>query len=143
MSSSPARAATRRLHLLGDGGVADKLGELASSLGYDEIRRGDALPEALGEEDHVVVEVRDPRRARQLLAAVLAIGDPGYLGFVATENEATVALLKLTADGVPRARVERIHAPAGVPLGAVTDDERAIAIAAELIGLRRRPHTSS
>src|SRR5260370_1053837 len=79
------RARMTRLHILGDGELGDLLGEIAGRLGYDEIRRGDDPPKALGEGDHVVVCARDPGRSRELLARVLAAGDVGYLGLAATE----------------------------------------------------------
>ena len=126
----------RRLFLLGDAPLFDLLSELGSRIGYEEIHRGDDPPKVLGPDDHVVVGA-DGLRARDLLARVLAAGDPGYLGLVASEKDALVALLKLSADRVAKARLDRIVAPCGTAIGAVTPDEQAIAVAAELITARR------
>src|SRR5262249_25962860 len=114
--------------------VADALGELASKLGYDEIHRVSDPPAGLGLEDHVVV----CSGGRAQVARVLRAGNPGYLGMVAGEKEAMAALLKLAADGVPREQIDGIAAPAGLPVGAETPDEQAIAIAAELVSVKRR-----
>ncbi len=140
-SSRAKREASRgyaRLHLLGDGEVLERLSELVAPLGYDEIRLGDDPPATLDAEDHVVVAVASPARGRDLLARLLAAGDAGYLGLVATEKDALISLLKLAADRIPKARIDRVAAPAGVAVGAVTPAEQAIAIAAELIAARRR-----
>jgi xanthine dehydrogenase accessory factor len=126
-----------RLFLLGDGEVADILAELAQHIGYDELHHGGDVPATLGPDDHVVVCAREALRGRELMARLLAAGDPGYLGLVATEKEALVSLLKLSADRVAKARLDRIAAPAGVPVGAVTAGEQAISVAAELIAARR------
>ena len=134
-----------RLFLLGDGEVLDALAELAGRLRYAEVHRSDDPPVAtppLGADDYVVVSSRDGKRARELLAAVLAAGDPAYLGLVASEKEWLVALLKLHADRVGKAKLDRISAPAGSATGAETVDEQAIAVAAELIAARRKQPAS-
>ena len=131
-----------RLFLLGDGEVLDSLAELVGRLRYTEVHRSEDPPTAIESEDYVVVATRDGRRARELLAAVLAAGDPVYLGLVASEKEWLVALLKLHADRVGKAKLDRISAPAGHATGAETVEEQAIAVAAELIAARRRPNVS-
>ena len=129
----------RRLFLLGDGEVCDLVSELAGWLSYDEVSRGDDPPAVVGVEDHVVVHARDPARARSLIARVLAVGDPAYLGLVATEKEALVTLLKLASERVEKARLDRVSAPAGHSLAGVATSpkETAIAVAAELLAARR------
>jgi xanthine dehydrogenase accessory factor len=46
----------------------------------------------------------------------------------------------LTREGLPEKLFERVHAPIGLDIGAITPEEIAVAIAAELIAVRR--HTS-
>lgn len=132
-----------RLLLLGDGDTLDVIAELAGRLGYDEIGRSDDAPDQVGPEDQVVIECRDPRRALRLVSAVLGAGEPSYVGLCAAEKDALVALLKLSADRVPKALLDRLAAPAGVPIHAATTDERAISIVAQLIAERRTPRASS
>ena len=135
---------TSRLFLIGDGAAFDFLSELAGRIGYDEIHRTDAITAestgGLGPLDHVVIAASDGRRAHQRLAAVLAAGDPGYLGLWSSEKDALTALLKLSADRVSKARLDRVVAPAGHSSGAQSADELAIVIAAELVVARRRKH---
>ena len=128
----------KRLYLLGDAEVCDHIAELTRFLSYDEVHRGAEAPAKLSREDDVVVAMRQPSRGRELLARVLGAGDPGYLGLVAPENEAMIALLKLSADRFAKARLDRISAPAGHSIGATTAGELAIAVAAELIASHRR-----
>lgn len=132
-----------RLLLLGDGDTLDLIAELCGRLDYAEIGRADDPPAEIGPEDQVVVECRDPRRARELVAAVLAAGEPAYVGLCAAEREALVALLKLSADRVPKARLDRVCAPAGLPIHAESADERAISVVAQLIAERRAPRSST
>ncbi len=127
-----------RLFLLGDGEVLDLLAELTQHIGYDEVHRGDSAPADLGSGDHVVVSMRKPESARELMAKLLHDGDPEYLGLAATEKEALVSLLKLSADRVAKAKLDRLAAPAGLAIGAVTPGEQALAIAAELVAARRK-----
>jgi xanthine/CO dehydrogenase XdhC/CoxF family maturation factor len=47
----------------------------------------------------------------------------------------------LQAEGVPAHLFDRVHAPIGLDIGAVTPEEIAVAITAELIAIRR--HASS
>ena len=134
-----------RLFLVGDGAAFDFLAELAGRIGYDEIHRTDEITKAstggLGALDHVVVAAPSGKRAHERLAAVLAAGDPGYLGLWASEKDALTALLKLSADRVAKARLDRVAAPAAHASGAQSPDEQAIVIAAELVVARRRRHS--
>ena len=60
----------------------------------------------------------------------------------------TIAIFReLTAEGVPGELFKRVHAPIGLDIGAVTPEEIAVAITAELIAHRRHveremPHMS-
>lgn len=128
----------KRLIIVGDGEAADRLGELSSLLNYDAIIRCDEPAAPLGLDDHVVICPVDERSGRALLARTLDAGTPGYCGLIASEAEARSALARLAAAGVPGDRLDRIRAPAGLPIGAQTPDETAIAVAAELIAVARR-----
>jgi xanthine/CO dehydrogenase XdhC/CoxF family maturation factor len=60
----------------------------------------------------------------------------------------TIAIFReLVKEGIPERRFERVHAPVGLDIGAITPEEIAVAITAELIATRRRverslPHMS-
>jgi xanthine/CO dehydrogenase XdhC/CoxF family maturation factor len=110
-------------------------------LSYDSVTSAGAdLPHDLGAGDDVVVAVEDGAQARDLLREATG-RDCGYIGLVAPEREAIQALLALSKDRIPRARLDRVAAPAGVDIGATTPGERAVAVAAELVA-RRRPQAA-
>src|SRR5439155_9873697 len=59
-----------------------------------------------------------------------------YVGLVASRRRAESVLGFLRGRGVPDAHLERVHAPAGIDLGRVAPEEIAVAVLAELVGLR-------
>lgn len=130
----------RRLIVIGRGVTAERMAELGGQLGYDVISVGedvDAMANA-GPDDHVVIAEEDTTRARRLLlAAAQAPELPGYLGYAAPQREGLKALVALAAEKVSKERIDAISAPAGVDVGAETPAEVAIAVAAELVALRR------
>jgi xanthine dehydrogenase accessory factor len=67
---------------------------------------------------------------------------PRYIGMIGSKRRVRAAFQALLASGIERARVETVHAPVGVEIGAETPAEIAVSIAAELIQVRRaRPNT--
>jgi xanthine dehydrogenase accessory factor len=46
---------------------------------------------------------------------------------------------ELEDEGVPREALDRIHAPMGLDIGAITPEEIAVAVVAEMIAVRRNP----
>ncbi|HEX2483045.1 MAG TPA: XdhC family protein [Methylomirabilota bacterium] len=64
-----------------------------------------------------------------------------YVSLVASPTRARVVLESLRARGIPDERLGRLKAPAGLDLGAVTPEEIAVSILAEIVARRRRPPT--
>jgi xanthine dehydrogenase accessory factor len=96
---------------------------------------GYALPvEAVGSR-YVVVSTQGRGDEAALLAA-LAV-DVDYVAFVGSRKKAEVLKAALLQRGVAPARLERLKAPAGLDLGAITPDEIAISILAEIVAARR------
>jgi len=69
--------------------------------------------------------------------------DAGYVSLVASRRRAGVILEGLKARSVPADRVGRLKAPAGLDIGAVTPEEIAVSILAEIIQHRRSDKTIS
>jgi xanthine dehydrogenase accessory factor len=66
-----------------------------------------------------------------------ALGTPAtYVGLVASRKRAEAVLGYLRDRGLAEDRLARVHAPAGLDLGSVTNEEIAVAIMAELVQLR-------
>jgi xanthine dehydrogenase accessory factor len=134
----------RRLIVIGRGVTAERVAALAGQLGYDELRLTEEVVETTAD-DHVVIAEDDPLEGRKLLLAAAQVAVlPAYLGFAAPHREGWKALVWLAAKDVPKGTIDAISAPAGVDVGAESPDEIAIAVAAELVAIRRgRPRPSA
>jgi xanthine dehydrogenase accessory factor len=96
---------------------------------------GFALPAGEAATRYVVVSTQGRGDEAALLAA-LAV-DADYVAFVGSRKKAEALKAALAARGVSAARLARLKAPAGLDLGAITPDEIAISILAEIIAVRR------
>ena len=86
---------------------------------------------------YVVIVTRGHRHDQQALAAVIN-ADAGYLGMIGSRRKLKLIFDELAGAGVERARLDRVHAPIGLPIHAVTVPEIAVSIAAQLIEVRRQ-----
>jgi xanthine dehydrogenase accessory factor len=84
---------------------------------------------------YVVVSTQGRGDEAALLAA-LAV-DADYIAFVGSHKKAEALKQALTERGVSAERLARLKAPAGLDLGAITPDEIAISIVAEIVATRR------
>ena len=85
---------------------------------------------------HVVIVTRGHKHDADALAAV-AEREAGYVGLIGSKRKVVTILKRLAGDGVSEAALRRVHAPIGLDVGAITPEEIAISIAAELIAHRR------
>jgi xanthine dehydrogenase accessory factor len=67
----------------------------------------------------------------------LAARDLRYLGLIGSKAKVKRIYDALLAEGMPPECLQRVHAPVGLDIGAVTPEEIAVAILAELIAVRR------
>src|SRR5437588_6434715 len=70
-----------------------------------------------------------------------------YVGMIGSKRKTITIFRELLKEGIAEKLFERVHAPVGLDIGAITPEEIAIAITAELIAVRRRverplPHMS-
>lgn len=63
--------------------------------------------------------------------------DARYIGMIGSKRKVLSVYKALETEGVPAERLARVHAPVGLEIGALTPEEIAISIAAELIAVRR------
>jgi xanthine dehydrogenase accessory factor len=92
----------------------------------------DRLPEA---RRFMVVPTQGKGDDAALRAAVTV--DAAYHAFVGSRRKTAAMRETLLADGVPAAALDRIKAPAGLDLGAITPEEIALSFLAEVIRERR------
>lgn len=90
----------------------------------------------------------EPRRQQVIVIATQGQGDmdaltqalsaqASYIAFVGSARKFAVLSDKLEAAGLPRAAIDAVKAPAGLDIGAVTPEEIALSILAELVCVRR------
>ncbi|MGN1014028.1 MAG: XdhC family protein [Butyricicoccus sp.] len=150
-----------RLILLGGGHVAQPLCTIAAMMGFSVIVADDrpsfvnrqrfpeadqlvcdAFPDAirsleLQPTDYVAVITRGHRYDADCLRTILGGTMPKYLGMIGSRRRTAALLDLLEEEGFPRPLLDQIHTPIGLPIGALTVQEIAVSIVAELIQCRR------
>ena len=99
---------------------------------------GYALPVNEAGARFVVVSTQGRGDETALLAALAVEVD--YIAFVGSRRKAEVLKAALEKRGVTPERLAKLKAPAGLDLGAITPDEIAISILAEIVAARRSKH---
>jgi xanthine dehydrogenase accessory factor len=98
------------------------------------------------ESSYVVIVTRGHRDDMRVLR--WAVTTPArYIGMIGSKRKVMMTHRELVNQGVPAHLFDRVHAPVGLDIGAITPEEIAIAITAELIAIRRHsearlPHLS-
>jgi xanthine dehydrogenase accessory factor len=64
-----------------------------------------------------------------------------YLGMIGSERKWISISDELEREGILREKLERVNSPVGVDIGAITPEEIAVAIVAEMIAVRRQRET--
>jgi len=154
----------QRVIICGAGHVGASLARLAALLGYratliddrkDFVRRedfpeqnielmlaeswADAVRTAVGNGRGVSVCIvtRGHSEDEQCLRSVLSSSDPDYVGLIGSKRRTRIVLERLRNAGISDAQLENVHAPIGLDIGAVTPEEVALAIIAEIVAARR------
>jgi len=104
---------------------------------YDKIRPGAST--------YLVIVTRGHKDDMNVLR--WAVGTAAhYIGMIGSKRKAISVYKALEKEGVPAEKFDRVYSPVGLEIGALTPDEIAVSIAAELIAIRRRvtglPHKS-
>jgi len=86
--------------------------------------------------DAVVIATRGHRNDAVILERV-ATSPAGYVGLLGSKRKKAVVTKGLTAAGVPATSLRRVRVPVGLAIGAVTPEEIAVSVVAELIAWRR------
>ncbi len=89
--------------------------------------------------DYVVVVTRGHRSDADCLRAILPGTQPAYLGMIGSKRRVKALLELLAEEGYDAERLKHICTPIGLNIGAVTPDEIAVSIMAEVISYRRLP----
>jgi xanthine dehydrogenase accessory factor len=142
------------LWVLGHGRVAESLCAIGSNIGLDVIVDDPmADPEHYPSANQILTEDLDygqlkPRPGDFVVVATQHKGDHeslqrvlrsngAYLGLVASKKRSRLVLDYLKGQGFGKRDLARIHAPAGLDLGARTPEEIALSVLSEIVQLRR------
>ncbi len=158
------------LYIFGAGHVAINLYKIAGSAGFDvtvvddreTYANRERFPDAKeviaedfekafarlapSESSYLVIVTRGHRDDMRVLR--WAVQTPArYIGMIGSRRKTITIFQELTREGLAPDLFERVHAPVGLDIGAVTPEEIAVAITAELIAARRNveralPHMS-
>lgn len=86
--------------------------------------------------DFVCVITRGHRYDAVCLRALFSGEMPRYLGLIGSRRRTIELFSMLEGEGIDRAKIDRVHTPIGIPIGAETPKEIAVSILAELIQQR-------
>src|SRR5580765_7379172 len=134
-----------RLYLLGAGHVGYQRGQIAPSVGFRLHAADEIVVEDLAEwaaragipaSSFVVVLPRGHRQDLDVLRA-LANRDFRYVGLIGSRAKVARLTTALLEAGVSADWIQRLHAPIGFDIGAISPEEIAVSILAELIAVRR------
>ena len=152
-----------RLVVCGAGHVGAALAKLAAFAGYQttllddraEFLQRDRFPEkqielvvaeewttavrdAVGNGRGVSVAVvtRGHNEDEQCMHAVVR-ANPDYVGLIGSKRRTSIVIDRLRDAGISEDQLKSIHAPIGLDIGAVTPEEVALAILAEIVAQRR------
>jgi xanthine dehydrogenase accessory factor len=84
----------------------------------------------------VAIVTRGHSEDEQCLRAVMEV-DADYVGLIGSKRRTNIVLQRLRESGAAEERLKRVHAPVGLDIGAVTPEEVALAIMAEIVAVRR------
>jgi len=158
------------LYIFGAGHVAAALGKVAGDAGFDLVIIDDRTSYATRERFPAAREVHacdfdeamkklDPNETSFIVIVTRghrddmrilrwAVQTPArYIGMIGSRRKVIEIFKTLQKEGLPAHLFDRVHAPVGLDIGAITPEEIAVAITAELIAVRRHataalPHMS-
>lgn len=142
------------LIIMGASPVAVALAELAPRFGYhltvcaapedqhlfaeaDQRREEFQIPASNAAQRWVVVSTQGRDDEVALKAALLSQVD--HVSFVGSRRKLAAIAETLAAEGIAPDRLAQVKGPAGLDIGAITADEIALSILAEIISQRRKP----
>lgn len=149
-------------YIFGAGHISKSLSKVATMAGFatviadnrDAFANRDRFPEAdqvyaeeyedlfprlsINESSYIIIVTRGHRDDMRVLR--WAVGTPArYVAMVGSKRKTISVVKELEKEGIPRTAFDRIHAPMGLDIGAVTPEEIAVSVVAEMIAVRRNP----
>ncbi len=149
-----------RMFLFGAGHISKSLSKIATLAGFaaivvddrDAFANRERFPEAedilagpyeeifpklaVNGSSYIVIVTRG-HRDDMLVLRWAACTQARYVAMIGSRRKVISVVKELEKEGVPAEALERIHAPMGLEIGAVTPEEIAVSVVAEMIAVRR------
>ena len=160
---APIRA-EQVVYLFGAGHISRFVASLAKMVGFcvvviddrESFANSDRFPEAdrivvapfmssfdeltMHSSAYVVIVTRGHAHDREVLGKALQL-PTAYIGMIGSRRKIKIIYDSLKAEGMAQNRLDLVHSPIGLPIGAQTPEEIAVSIVAELIEVRARKMT--
>ncbi|MBV6432549.1 MAG: hypothetical protein IANPNBLG_02691 [Bryobacteraceae bacterium] len=149
-------------YIFGAGHISKSLSKIADLAGFatvivdnrEQFASRDRFPEAfsifaeeyesafpkleINESSYIVIVTRGHRDDMRVLG--WAVSTPArYIAMIGSRRKTINVIKELEKEGIPRSAFEKIHAPMGFDIGAITPEEIAVSVVAEMIAVRRNP----
>jgi xanthine dehydrogenase accessory factor len=153
-----------RLYIFGAGHISKSISKIANMAGFASVivdnreafANRDRFPEAdeifaeeyeevfpklpIRDTSYVVIVTRGHRDDMRVMR--WAVGtNAKYIAMIGSKRKVIGVVKELEKEGIPREAFERTFAPMGLDIGAITPEEIAVSIVAEMIAMRRTPET--
>ena len=154
-----------RAYIFGAGHISKSLSQIATVAGFASVVIDDReafasrerFPEAeevhaaeyeeifpqlpINETSYLIIVTRGHRDDMRVLK--LALATPArYIAMIGSKRKVIGVIRELEKEGVPPAAFERLHAPMGLDIGAISPEEIAISVTAEMIAVRRNAESN-
>jgi len=90
----------------------------------------------INEMSYIVIVTRGHRDDMRVLKWAVST-DARYVAMIGSKRKVLGVIRELEKDGIPRETFERLFAPMGLEIGAISPEEISISVAAEMIAVRR------
>ena len=87
--------------------------------------------------DYVVIVTRGHKHDQECIEGVLKGDSPAYTGMIGSRRRIAIVMKQLADAGYPKERLDAVHSPIGLRIGAVTPAEISVSILAEIIHAKR------
>lgn len=91
-----------------------------------------------GPSTYIVIVTRGHRDDMRVLRWAVTT-DARYIAMIGSRRKTISVVKELEKEGLPRTAFQRVFAPMGLEIGALTPEEIAVAVVAEMIAVRRAP----
>lgn len=154
-----------RAVIFGAGHISRSLGKVATLAGFsttivdnrESFANRERFPEAdeifaeeyedvfpklnVNESSYLIIVTRGHRDDMRVLRWA-ATTDARYIAMIGSKRKVISVMRELEKEGLSRQQVDRIYAPMGLEIGAISPEEIAVSVAAEMIAVRRNPSSS-